>query len=50
MTEKPTQEQLDAAREVLEWFQEEEYKDDVYAADTMQAALDNLPLDMSEIG
>jgi len=46
---KPTQEQLNTAREVIEWFQEEcERGAPSPAIEVFQAALDNLPVEMTE--
>lgn len=49
MSKRPTQEQLNTAREVIEWFQEEcEKGAPSPAIDVFQAALDNLPVEMTE--
>lgn len=48
--ERPTQEQLNTAREVIEWFHEDSAKADLSNAEHIfQETLDNLPVEMTEL-
>ena len=50
--EKPTDHELEMARDVLEWFVEKTRRDEPYAVNSIaawEAALDQLPVTMDDI-